>query len=313
MNFTPGATSISCSEAMSVHSRSVRPSAVRLVFPPSKSRRIACGSKPLARWSTSPPRKAAWPAPVPCAPRRARAVLGGRGGAAVRVRDRRVQRGRAEADGGNRAQQAPACQSLHARIMAQLNLSSDMAEQMFDRAERASHGERGPPRLAHTAPRSRVATAHLPRHVVRAAPPHREEIHVDRSTRAVLTSVALILALAPSAAAAKDPLKVSEDLRENVKVKGIREHLQALQNIATLNGGTRASSTPGYDASAAYVIEPPQARRLPPDAAGVQLQDLRGAHPDGVRAHRARPHTCTRPPRSSRSWSTPARATSRPR
>ena len=31
------------------------------------------------------------------------------------------------------------------------------------------------------------------------------------------------------------------------------EHLQALQDIADANGGTRASGTPGYDASADYV------------------------------------------------------------
>jgi Zn-dependent M28 family amino/carboxypeptidase len=70
----------------------------------------------------------------------------------------------------------------------------------------------------------------------------------------VLTTVALTLALAPSESAAKDPLKVSENLREDVKVSGIRAHLQALQNIATMNNGTRASGTPGFDASAAYVM-----------------------------------------------------------
>ena len=31
-------------------------------------------------------------------------------------------------------------------------------------------------------------------------------------------------------------------------------HEQALQNIATANGGTRASGTPGYDASVDYVV-----------------------------------------------------------
>jgi len=88
---------------------------------------------------------------------------------------------------------------------------------------------------------------------------------VDRCTSALLTSLALTLAIAPAASAAPDPLRVSEDLREDVKVNGIRAHLQALQDIATMNGGTRASGTPGYDASAAYVI-----RRL--ERAGYEPQ-----------------------------------------
>ncbi len=47
---------------------------------------------------------------------------------------------------------------------------------------------------------------------------------------------------------------MSEELREDVKTSGMRAHLQALQNIATMHGGTRASGTAGYDASAAYVM-----------------------------------------------------------
>ncbi|MDP1849573.1 MAG: M20/M25/M40 family metallo-hydrolase [Solirubrobacteraceae bacterium] len=66
--------------------------------------------------------------------------------------------------------------------------------------------------------------------------------------------MALTLAFVPAASADHDPMKTSEDLREDVKVSGIRAHLQALQNIATMNNGTRASGTPGYDASAAYVM-----------------------------------------------------------
>jgi len=44
----PGATSISLSTAVSSHSRITVPDAVRRVVPQSKSRRIVCGSKPLA-------------------------------------------------------------------------------------------------------------------------------------------------------------------------------------------------------------------------------------------------------------------------
>ena len=42
---------------------------------------------------------------------------------------------------------------------------------------------------------------------------------------------------------------------ECVTLPGVMEHEWALQKIANANGGTRASATPGYDASAAYVIK----------------------------------------------------------
>ena len=44
-------------------------------------------------------------------------------------------------------------------------------------------------------------------------------------------------------------------LLECVRVEGVVEHLEALQAIADANGGTRASETPGYDASVDYVVE----------------------------------------------------------
>ena len=44
-------------------------------------------------------------------------------------------------------------------------------------------------------------------------------------------------------------------LVECTTVEGVREHLEAFQRIADANGGTRASGTPGYDASAAYVAD----------------------------------------------------------
>jgi Zn-dependent M28 family amino/carboxypeptidase len=56
------------------------------------------------------------------------------------------------------------------------------------------------------------------------------------------------------ATAAPDPNKVSQQLRDDVTVGGVRAHQQALQNIATMNNGTRASGTPGYAASLTYVI-----------------------------------------------------------
>ena len=45
----------------------------------------------------------------------------------------------------------------------------------------------------------------------------------------------------------------STNLRNAVTVAGIRAHQQTLQDIADANGGTRASGTPGFDASAEYV------------------------------------------------------------
>jgi Zn-dependent M28 family amino/carboxypeptidase len=76
----------------------------------------------------------------------------------------------------------------------------------------------------------------------------------------VVTVLALTLAYAPDAAA--DPLvcdtrvnDTHETLLECVTLEGVREHQAAFQVIADANGGTRASGTPGYDASVAYVVE----------------------------------------------------------
>ena len=44
-------------------------------------------------------------------------------------------------------------------------------------------------------------------------------------------------------------------LTECVTLEGVREHLEEFQSIADANGDTRASGTPGYDASAAYVAD----------------------------------------------------------
>jgi hypothetical protein len=45
----------------------------------------------------------------------------------------------------------------------------------------------------------------------------------------------------------------TKKLRDAVTVNGILSHERALQQIANFNGGTRASGTAGFDASAAYV------------------------------------------------------------
>jgi Zn-dependent M28 family amino/carboxypeptidase len=55
-----------------------------------------------------------------------------------------------------------------------------------------------------------------------------------------------------STAAAIDDINTTK-LRNAVKTAGILGHERVLQRIANQNGGTRASGTPGYDASAQYV------------------------------------------------------------
>ena len=47
----------------------------------------------------------------------------------------------------------------------------------------------------------------------------------------------------------------AEQLAQAVTAEGLHAHLVALQRIADESGGTRASGTPGYDASAEYVAE----------------------------------------------------------
>jgi Zn-dependent M28 family amino/carboxypeptidase len=59
------------------------------------------------------------------------------------------------------------------------------------------------------------------------------------------------LVATPGASAATD----SSKLREHVKLNKIVKHLQAFQQIADANGGTRASGTPGFEASVAYVAD----------------------------------------------------------
>src|SRR5262245_35065336 len=55
------------------------------------------------------------------------------------------------------------------------------------------------------------------------------------------------------AASADEPAS-TQGLRKAVTLAGVREHQAALQAIANANNGTRASGTPGYDASAQYVF-----------------------------------------------------------
>jgi Zn-dependent M28 family amino/carboxypeptidase len=71
--------------------------------------------------------------------------------------------------------------------------------------------------------------------------------------RLAIVAVALLTALlAPNPALAVDDVNTKR-LRDAVTVGGILAHERVFQRIANQNGGTRASGTPGYDASADYV------------------------------------------------------------
>jgi len=56
-----------------------------------------------------------------------------------------------------------------------------------------------------------------------------------------------------SASGAGQPPGSAAQLAQAVTTEGLQAHLEALQRIADENRGTRASGTPGYDASVAYV------------------------------------------------------------
>ena len=80
-----------------------------------------------------------------------------------------------------------------------------------------------------------------------------------------LAAVAALAALPATAAVGTD----TSALRAEVTLAGVRSHQAALQAIADANGGTRASGTPGYDASVDYV-----AQKLEQAGYTVQRQDF---------------------------------------
>ncbi len=69
---------------------------------------------------------------------------------------------------------------------------------------------------------------------------------------AIPLAAVLVVTLAPAPAFAVDEINTKK-LRDAVTVAGILGHERAFQRIANNNGGTRASGTPGYAASVAYV------------------------------------------------------------
>lgn len=69
---------------------------------------------------------------------------------------------------------------------------------------------------------------------------------------ALAAAGSVALAGTPAYAAA-DNTRLGTKLAREVTVNGVNRHLIALQRIAEQNGGTRASGTPGFTASSAYV------------------------------------------------------------
>ncbi|TFC96690.1 MULTISPECIES: M20/M25/M40 family metallo-hydrolase [Cryobacterium] len=77
----------------------------------------------------------------------------------------------------------------------------------------------------------------------------------NRNIRLAAIGTAVALSVSVGLPAHADNGTDTGALREAVTAAGIIDHLQALQDIADANGGTRGSGTPGYEASAVYVEE----------------------------------------------------------
>jgi Zn-dependent M28 family amino/carboxypeptidase len=75
---------------------------------------------------------------------------------------------------------------------------------------------------------------------------------IGLAAAALAVSVCMLVTLAPVASAQLQEVN-TQRLRNAVTVNGILQHERAFQTIANLNGGTRASGTPGYRASLEYV------------------------------------------------------------
>ena len=70
----------------------------------------------------------------------------------------------------------------------------------------------------------------------------------------VALAAALVSGMWSSTAGAAPNNNNAQKLTEAVTPAGVMRHEQALQDIADANGGTRASGTPGYEASVDYVV-----------------------------------------------------------
>jgi Zn-dependent M28 family amino/carboxypeptidase len=88
-----------------------------------------------------------------------------------------------------------------------------------------------------------------------------EEPSSEEVMRPVLLVLLIVAGLAAGCMGDDEPPDASREatgadrLTEAVTSDGLRTHLEALQRIADENDDTRASGTPGYDASVEYVVE----------------------------------------------------------
>ena len=76
---------------------------------------------------------------------------------------------------------------------------------------------------------------------------------MSKAKYAIALALALVMAVGAVGVASAAVPSDSSELRDAVTAEGILAHEQVLQDLADANGGTRASGTPGYDASADYV------------------------------------------------------------
>jgi Zn-dependent M28 family amino/carboxypeptidase len=79
-------------------------------------------------------------------------------------------------------------------------------------------------------------------------------VRAFRLAAAAICAAAFGLVPAATAVGANTPSGQAAKLRDAITVQGMQRHQQALQNIASANGNTRASGTPGYQQSVDYVV-----------------------------------------------------------
>lgn len=95
---------------------------------------------------------------------------------------------------------------------------------------------------------------------------------MPRIRAATMAAATALLVVAPGAQAKPQDID-STALRKAVTTEGIVQHQRALQFIANVNGGTRDTSTAGYQASVAYV-------RAKMESAGLDVSETRFNMPD---------------------------------
>ena len=98
-------------------------------------------------------------------------------------------------------------------------------------------------------------------------------------TTPLVAAGALVAAVTHSPSSAPPPpsawtRSTPPDSRRPSRSAAVLEHERVFQRIANQNGGTRASGTPGYDASATYVAQRLQQGRLQGAPAGVRVPVL---------------------------------------